>query len=199
MKRILLAAACVTGLATVPTADAATITFDGIPPTGDTTGVFAEAGFTLSVVGLFADSEGAGTELEPLCCASGGSLTVTESGGATFTFASVDLQREYFFVADASAFLRLEGFLGGLSQGVDVLDTASGTYSTFAAFVLAGTIIDTLVITGQRDFVAGVSFDNLVVNPAQVPEPASMFLVGMGVLVSIARKRARRHQAVHAR
>ena len=188
MKKALLAAVCVAGLATG--ADAATIlTFDGIPPSGATVGLFTEAGFDLNVAGLFAGSEGGGTELEPLCCASGGSLTVTKSGGGTFTFDAVDLQKEYFDDA-ASTFLRLEGFLLGVSQGVDILSTSSSSYATFLASVLDNVAIDTLVVTGQRDVVAGIAFDNLALDAVvAAPEPASLFLVGSGIAALVIRRR----------
>lgn len=170
-------------------AQAAVITFDGIPPTGLTTGVFTEAGYDLALAGMFTHTESAGNvEIEPLCCASTGSLTVTRSGGGAFSFDAVDLQLEY---GQGPTTLRLEGFLMGVSQGVDTLATSSSAYATFLASVLSGDAIDTLVITGDRDFVSGIAFDNLAVSDAAVPEPGTMLLLALAAAGAAARRRTR--------
>ena len=194
--RIRLSGLIVTLLMIGGSAQAATLTFDSIPESSlaGHTALFTEAGFDIDLISTFAD-DGLpnGTELEPLCCFSSGSATFTRTGGGTFVFTSVDIEQEYFGATPAS-FLRLEGFLGAVSQGVDIFTTTGFlVYSTRTASVLSGVTIDRLVVTGQRDFDAGIAYDNLVLDESvtAVPEPASIMLVGGGLLIAARRLRRR--------
>lgn len=166
------------------TASAATITFDGITPGSIGAALFTEAGFDLDIVNGFGGSEGAGLEYERLA-GTDGTLTITRSGGGTFTFDSVDLQLEY----GADATVELQGYLLGALVGSDSYVVNSFSYLNFAASTLAGTAIDELLILAERNF-NGAAVDNLVLTPAEVPAPAAALLLGLGAAALI-RRRAR--------
>jgi hypothetical protein len=145
---------------------------------GEQTGTFHEDGYTvvlatLNGLGVFANP---GIDLEPRCCASGGEVIITHTGGGTFTFNSIGLLEGYGAVP---AFLDVQGFLGGVSKGTDVFfGSTPGLVTQLAGAPLAGITLDELVITGQRDATAGVGFGNLTVTPgAAVPEPDSIILL----------------------
>lgn len=171
-------------------AQGAIIRFEGVGPVGTSvTGNFVESGFNLGVNGLYVDTGGnTGRELEPTYPSSSGSLIVTRVGGGLFTFAGIDIQREY---GTGGAALQVRGYLGANLVGTDNYNATSGTYSTRAAGNLWGDFIDRLVITGERDSTEGVSFDNLVVNAVNaVPEPGVLALLGLGALGFLRRRRA---------
>lgn len=107
----------------------------------------------------------------------GGTLTVTRSGGGTFSFAPVDWRQEY----GGAASITLQGWLGGGVVGGDAFSTASAAYSTFLASTLSGATLDRLIVFAQRDTSGGGSFDTLVLDAASVPERASLALAALGL------------------
>ncbi len=167
-------------------AQAATITFDDLP-FGVYTGTTTEAGFDRAIVGMFVDSG----QLEALCCSSGGSLTLTKSGGGLFTFDSIDWLHEYFSGGTSS--VTIQGYVGAALIATDVFSTTSTSYATFAAVSLASLAIDRLVVTADRDFTSGGTMDNIVLGTAStVPAPLSLSLVGVGLLgLALQRRSAR--------
>jgi len=176
-------------------ASATALGFEGLPDFDVPAGLYVESGYNLSIAGTMFSELDNGTlgarEVEGLCCASGGVLTITQAGGGNFQFASVDMELEY---GGPLALLTLQGYLDGVLQATDVLNTVGFlSYSTTFAILLAGVTIDELRITAQRDFDAGMSFDSLVLNSvAAVPIPSSLALLGLGLgaLVGARRKAA---------
>jgi hypothetical protein len=126
--------------------------------------------------------------VEPLCCQSGGSLTITKIGGGTFTFTGLDGVRGYF-ESGPSASLTANGFLGG-----SPVFSQNFVFSTINFVTVASNYsgaIDELVFTGQRDFSAGVTFDNVTLGSGAVPEPASwaLMIAGFGLVGAAMRRR----------
>jgi hypothetical protein len=171
-------------------AHAAVIDFDSLPLTAPVffSGVFTEDGFTLDFDEYF---YGPGSTSTPCCevereVFSDGILTITKSGGGTFTFDSVDWELEYGELATIS----LEGYLGAALQGIDSFSTSLLSYATFPSSVLSGVAIDRLVIKADRDSFDGGALDTLVLSERDAPEPTTLALLGLGLAgLGVARRR----------
>jgi hypothetical protein len=121
------------------------------------------------------------------------------------------LQRS-IFSAPVSQTLKIEGFLGGSSVGIDQYTLANtkvsnpkyDNWTTEVALVLAGKSISELDITLNANIaISGSLFnesiDNVVLTPEQasVPKPSSLVLLGIAAGASsfIRRRRRRRRPA----
>ena len=137
----------------------------------------------------------------------GGVLKIVSAGGGDFNFDALDYSA-FDFSGTGSQTLKVEGFLGGSSVGVDQYTLANtkifnpkyDNWTSEAASVLAGKSISELDITLNAN-IAGSgllfneSIDNVVLTLEQagVPEPSSMALLGVAAAgASFVRLRRRR-------
>jgi hypothetical protein len=177
------------------------------------TGPVTEDGFIYSTLrgGLVINQFGnPAHDAEGLQSAEGGVLKIVSTTGDNFNLNTLDFAAFNFFSSTGSQTLKVEGFLGGSSVGVDqytltntkIFDPKYGNWTTEAATILAGKSISELDITLNASNAAGSisneSIDNVVLTPAlaQVPEPASLALLGVAVVgASCFRLRRRRPSA----
>ncbi len=183
-------------------AHASTITFNTVT-FGDFTGPVTENGFTYSTLtgNLFATSAGnPGNDMAGDSGTNGGILDIKSATSANFNFAQVD------FAAEGDPGLGqeliVEGFRNGSMVALDAIllhnsDTLPLNWITMDAIHLAGVTIDELQITLNADLGTSTSahIDNVVLNaavtPIPTPEPASVVLLGTGVLGSLCALRRR--------
>ncbi len=191
MKKILLAAlaAC-----SVASANAATITFDPLEHAG--TGVqelmlyTAEANFFLEGMPL--------VSVQQQHASYAGSASLHSAGGDSFTS---------LYKADLSAFtlnsIDLAPLTSGLSTGGTVTFTGKfmdgstieqsfevGPAFAFSTFLFTGfTNLESVYWLQNYDFLH--QYDNITVDEAQVPEPAPLAILGMGLIGMAASRRKR--------
>jgi hypothetical protein len=123
----------------------------------------------------------------------GGVLKIVSASGGDFDFNALDFVA-FNILGTGLQTLRVEGFLGGLSVGVDqytltstkVFNPKYDNWTTEAASVLAGKSLSELDITldasaSGSGSLFNESIDNVVMTPDQpavVPEPSSLALLG---------------------
>ncbi len=176
------------------TASASVITF-GPGPYGSPVASTVEGNYVYSTFsgGLFRDSQGNGDAYNMEGCSScgGGVLTVKRNDvvGGLFTFDQSDILYQF----DGILAVDFEGFVGGVSQGVDSFNTALGSvYTTHAASALAGVNIDELRVTLRAAGSFATGIDNLTLSESRVPAPATLTLVGLSLVgLGLTRRRAR--------
>jgi PEP-CTERM motif len=183
------------GLASGPT-PADVITFSG--PTGSFSGSVTEGNFTYNELsdGLFRGGDGnpaPDMQGELRTGLSGGVLRIVRNDGGLFTFDGADVARVISVTIPVSSSVRFRGVLNGiLQQAVDLETTTS-----FLDFVggsqgsglLGGVPIDELLVELDANFPGGPFFsfeavDNIrltLLNDAQVPVPATLALLGLGL------------------
>ena len=203
MRKLALALCAVSGL--VPPSFATTITFDAAPA-GHVAGPITEAGFTYSELSgaIFLSSFGSSSGLNLQGFITGGGLAsfVAASGG-DFNFNSLDFAA-YHGTGLGTQTLNVSGYLDGVLVGTDAYALAStadpnpfGNWTTEAASVLAGAVLDELQIFLDGGFDSGTVFieaiDNVVLTPlgTAIAEPAALALLG-GAVVGLALLRRRR-------
>jgi hypothetical protein len=180
-----------------------TITFETAPPGAGFTGPVTENGFTYSKLSgaLFVNNVGnPGKDIEgtgaAVGSAGGGVLKLLSGTADDFNFNALDFAA-FNILGTGSQTLRVEGFLDGSSVGVDqytlantkVFNPKYDNWTTEAASVLASKSISELDISLNASIAGSGSLfnesvDNVVLTSlvASVPEPASLSLLGAGVL-----------------
>ena len=187
---------------------ASTITFE-TASLGVFAGPVTEDGFTYSKLsgGLFVAQFGnPGHDLEGLSTVGGGVLKIVSATGDDFNFNALDFAA-FDILGTGSQTLRVEGFLGGSSVGVEqytlantkVFNPKYDNWTTEAALVLTGKSISELDITLNASAAGSGSLfseniDNVVLTPelAAVPEPSSLTLLGVAAAGASFIRRIRR-------
>ena len=189
-----------------------TITFE-TANVGAFTGPVTENGFTYSKSsgGLVVNTTGnPGNDLEGLSTVGGGVLKIISSGGGDFNFNTLDFAA-FNILGTGSQTLKVEGFLGGSSVGIDqytlantkVFNPKYDNWTTEVASALTGKSLSELDITlnastANSGSLFNENIDNVVLTPLQVvvPEPSSLALLGVAVMAaSCVRLRRRRPSA----
>ncbi len=188
---ILLATAFAVALAPARTA-AATITFETAPPEYFTAPV-TESGFTYAPGpgSLYVSPNGnPGQDMEGDGSGGGGVLRVTSAAGSTFQFAGLEFSA-YNLTTGTTGTITVTGLLGGATVGSDTytLPTVNAApYTNWTperAANLSGQVVDTLLVNLPASATGDTfwdNIDNLQVVATQVPEPASLALLGAGLL-----------------
>jgi hypothetical protein len=199
-QRYMAVAASVAAGALTSQAFANKVTFETASP-GVFSGPVTEDGFSCAKLsgGLFVAQFGnPGQDLEGLSTAGGGVLKIASAIGGDFNFNALDFAA-FNILGTGSQTLRIEGFLGGSSVGVDqytlantrVFNPKYDNWTMEAACVLAGKIISELDISLNVSVAGSGSLfseniDNVVLTPVQaaVPEPSSAALLGAAAAVA---------------
>lgn len=146
-------------------------------------GARTEAGYTYQAYGVEWELEtgfgnpGAGlaTVYNGLPPAVGDRVDIVSSVASLFTFASIDWRTT---VTSQAHDVVIEGYLAGGLVGAINLTNQNLSWQTLAGFTGA---IDLLRIRVTNNVGSAMIFDNLVLSPATVPEPATLALAGLAL------------------
>jgi hypothetical protein len=205
-------AAMVGASAMASPAFANTITFE-TAPLGSFSGPVTENGFTYSKLSgvllinpLLVGNPGKDAEGT---ISGGGVLKIVSATGSDFNFNALDFSA-FDFSGTGSQTLKVEGFLGGSSAGVDqytltntkIFNPKYDNWTTEFASVLAGAGLSELDITLNASITGSgllfnESIDNVVLTPelAAVPEPSTLTLLGVGVAGASCIRRLQRRRS----
>lgn len=111
--------------------------------------------------------------------------TMTQVGGGAFDFTSIGLADVYDNGVASTIAFTFNYFAGGNSTQSVTLDSLIGQ-QTFAFNQTALASVSWVTTAGDGGW---NQFDNVVVNGNQVPEPASLALMGLGLAAFAARRR----------
>jgi hypothetical protein len=187
MRPTLVATLTALALACPVAARAATITFAG--PIGAPVAPAVEGGFRYSTFsgGLFRDTEGNGDGFDmegcSACGTGGGVLDLVRNdlAGGLFTFEGADIAFQF----SSAHNITFAGYRLGNLTATDVFTTLDNSaYKTVASLQLAGVLIDELRVTLDAAPTFATALDNVRVTPRAVPEPATLLLLGSGLLAA---------------
>ena len=181
-----------------------TLNFQSVPAQiGTTPTTFSENGFTfdyaIGVGGIYAI--GAPQACSPVCTSNGtnafysfnlGSLTLTNTGGAAFSLLGLDAATT-FTTLNRALELHITGQLLGGGSVSTVISTAFGAADVFSSYNLNSfTNLTSVTFTSGTNFDnREFALDNLRVDVASVPEPATLGLLSIGMLGLLAARKRR--------
>jgi hypothetical protein len=171
----------------IPASHATTIGFEGAPVGPGFTGPITESGFVYSRFSgnLFINNDGnPGHNVEPSAGTGGVLEIVSATAGSLFQFSALDLAS-----GAGAPVVSVEGLFGGSPLATDNFTGPGGglpgPYTTEHTSNLLGKNIDELLISLPASPESAI--DNVVLNAAAVPEPASLALLvtaltGLGLI-----------------
>ena len=111
----------------------------------------------------------------------GDTVEITKVGGGTFTFNSVDYAT---FGTTNSDQVTITGYLNGVAEGSLAITSSTPSPNDFvtAASGFGGLIDDLKVVVSFTGNSNAMDLDNFTFNSAVVPEPSSVFILGLGAV-----------------
>jgi len=119
----------------------------------------------------------------------GSSITFDRENKGLFSFTSLDVAQTFLgYGRPLTMTLTAMGVNGIVTNTIFVDENLAGSFSNFNFEDFVN--ISSLTITGGQEF-PEFAIDNVVLSPAEVPEPASwaMLLAGLGIIRSVRRGR----------
>jgi PEP-CTERM motif len=161
---------------------------------------YSEAGFTLFTPGANAfitwcsnSANFAGPGL--VINTPGSDATLTKSGGGTFSINKIDLAHAFAGVVAPQSFTFTGTLLGGGTVSQTFTIGAQDGRPTFTSFLFDPTWTNLTSVMFASQTGSFYQFSNVLLNATTVPEPASMALLGTGLVGLFGAVRRRRNES----